>query len=106
VFVERSDIFFLAFVCALVGYWYRAQRTREIALHAVRQECKRLEVQLLDQSVSLRALWFKRDEQGSLRLWRRYQFEFSSTGEDRYLGQVMMLANRVTNLELEAHRLQ
>lgn len=64
-----------------------------------------MSLQFLDESVGLRALWLKRDDNGQLRVWRRYLFEFSSTGEDRYRGKVIMLGLRITHTELEAHRL-
>jgi hypothetical protein len=60
-------------------------------------------LQLLDESVGLRALWLKRDTDGRIRLWRRYTFEFSSTGEDRYSGKVITLGKKVTDLHLDPH---
>ncbi|MGY8869637.1 MAG: DUF3301 domain-containing protein [Pseudomonadales bacterium] len=104
-FIEFSDLFWFTLICLCLWYWWSAQQVREIALNAARKRCKEMSLQLLDESVSLRALWLKRDDNGQLRVWRRYIFEFSSTGEDRYQGKVIMLSLRITHVELEPHRL-
>ena len=49
-----------------------------------------MDLQLLDESVALRALWFKRSPDGQLR-WRSYNFDFTSTGDDRYQGRIILL---------------
>lgn len=51
----------------------------------------------------LRGVWPIRDEQGSLKIRRRYVFEFSSTGEARYQGTITLLGHVLKSLELEAH---
>ena len=104
-FIEFSDLLWFTLICLCLWYWWSAQKVKEIALRAAQKNCKELSLQLLDESVGLRALWLKRDDNGQLRLWRRYLFEFSSTGEDRYTGKVIMLGLRITKVELEPHRL-
>jgi len=61
-------------------------------------------VMLLDDAVYLRGLWFKRDDNGSLRVWRRFMFDFTVTGEERYLGRIIMLGPRIVHSELDPHR--
>ncbi len=104
-FIEFSDLLWFTLICLCLWYWWSAQKIKEIALTAARKSCNEMSLQLLDESVSLRALWLKRDVNGQLRMWRRYQFEFSSTGEDRYVGKVIMLGLRITDTELQPHRL-
>lgn len=104
-FIEFSDLLWFTLICLCLWYWWASQKVKEVALNAARKSCKEMSLQLLDESVGLRALWLKRDDNGQLRLWRRYVFEFSSTGEDRYLGKVIMLGLRITQIELEPHRL-
>jgi hypothetical protein len=104
-YIEFSDLLWFTLICLFLWYWWSAQKIKEIALNAARKNCKDMSLQLLDENVGLRALWVKRDDNGQLRLWRRYMFEFSSTGEDRYLGKVIMLGLRVTDVELQPHRL-
>ena len=73
-------------------------------LQAAHRYCKRMDVMLLDDAVFLRGLWFKRDDQGRLRVWRRFLFDFTSTGEERYTGRIIMLGQRIQHMELEPHR--
>jgi hypothetical protein len=63
-----------------------------------------MDVMLLDDAVYLRGLWFKRDDNGSLRVWRRFMFDFTVTGEERYQGRIIMLGPRIVHSELEPHR--
>ena len=51
----------------------------------------------------LRGLWPIRATEGHLGLRRRYQFEFTSTGEIRNTGQIELFGLKVKALELEAH---
>ncbi|WP_339897411.1 DUF3301 domain-containing protein [uncultured Gilvimarinus sp.] len=93
------------FVIIAVGYyWWRALQSKAVALGYAQRHCKEMDVQLLDQSVYLRRLWFKRNSRGALSLWRAFYFEFTSTGEDRYSGRVVMLGRRVEAVQLDPHR--
>ncbi len=90
---------------AYASYFYSALRVREFALIAARRHCNDMKVQLLDQSVSANKIWLKRDGDGQLHVWRNYQFEFTSTGGERYFGNVITLGKQVIHIQLEAHRL-
>ena len=50
-----------------------------------------MEVQMLDGYVALNGIWLKRDKAGKMQLRRSFLFEFSSTGNERYNGTVLML---------------
>ncbi|WP_049723948.1 DUF3301 domain-containing protein [Gilvimarinus polysaccharolyticus] len=92
-------------ITALCYYWWRALQSKAIALGSALRHCKEMDVQMLDQSVYLRRLWFKRNNRGALSLWRAFYFEFTSTGEDRYSGRVIMLGRRVDAVQLDPHRM-
>jgi hypothetical protein len=98
-----SHILVVGLVAIAVVYWWRALAAREVALSAARRECERLGLQLLDDTVALRGLWMKRNRRGQQSLWRAYQFEFSVTGGERYLGRVIMLSDRVEQIDLPPH---
>lgn len=80
-------------------------RTKEIATKAAEHHCEQMQVQFLDQTVFLKKLSFKRNERGQLGFMREYYFEFTATGEDRYVGRVFMLGNRIQHINLDPHRL-
>ncbi len=67
--------------------------------------CRRLDLQLLDQSMVIRGLWLARKSDGSLVIRRIYQFEFTSTGEQRYQGRIVLIGMALKSIDLEAYRL-
>lgn len=104
-FVDLESLFWLTLIVLFMYHWWQSQQVKEVAHQHTRKQCKELELQLLDDNINLRGLWLKRDNEGKLRIWRSYNFEFSSTGDERYNGKVVMLGRTVTNFELAPHRL-
>jgi len=99
-----SELMLLFGVVLVCLYWINAQRVKELVLSAVQAYCSKMGVQLLDDSVVLKRLWLKRDARGQMRLWRLFQFEFSSTGDERYLGSIEILGRQIQNPRLAPHR--
>jgi len=104
-YFELFDVFIVSLLCLAILYWINGQKVREIALAAARVECKKLNLQLLDGSVSLKKIRPKRNPTGQLTLRREYQFEFSATGDERYQGKVILLGVIVELIELQPHRI-
>ncbi len=104
-FLELSDIAIVMALCVGAYWWWRAYAVKEMVLRIVRKHCQSMGVQLLDDSAVLRGLWLKRDAGGSLRVRRYYAFEFTSTGDERYNGSVVMLGLRLESIQLDPHRL-
>jgi len=105
-YLDLQALFWLCIIVLLIHHWWQSQKIKEIALQHTLRKCKELDLQLLDASINLRGLWLKRDNEGKIRIWRSYNFEFSSTGDERYPGKVVMLGNRITNFEMAPHRMQ
>jgi hypothetical protein len=103
--IELKDLFWLTLVGLVCLIWWQGQKVREIALRHARRECAAMDLQLLDDSVALRAIWLRRDDNGRMRPWRRYRFEFTSTGDERYSGEVITLGTRVTGFSVAPHRI-
>lgn len=80
-------------------------RVREIAVQASRKHCADLSLQFLDQSVSHSKTRPIRNNHGKLVVLRRYRFEFTSTGDERYKGYIEMHGQRLASIDLDAHRL-
>ena len=100
------DLLFISLLLLIGFYWSNAMKAREIALSSVKMHCQKMDVQLLDEYVALNAIWPKRDNQGKVKAWRSYQFEFSSTGDERYGGKVVMLGRKILSIQLEPYRIQ
>lgn len=103
--IELSDIALLLIVGLAGSYFWQAHGIREIALRATRLYCQRESLQLLDDSVALRALWLKRDRRGRWRFWRGYQFDFTVTGDERYVGRTVTLGKLVESVQVPPHRM-
>ncbi len=100
------DLFFIIVLLMIGFYWSSAMKAREIAFMAANVYCQKMDVYLLDEYVALNGQWFKRDEGGKLKAWRSYQFEFSSTGDERYHGKVIMLGRKVIKIQLDPYKIQ
>ena len=97
--------FLLLMLAALVGaYWWQSGvykgRAREFAV----AHCRELGLQLLDQSMVIVGFWPVR-ERGRLNFRRRYQFEFSSVGDRRYQGRLVLVGMRLVSIDLDTYKL-
>ncbi|QEY17185.1 DUF3301 domain-containing protein [Cellvibrio sp. KY-GH-1] len=102
---DLQSILWLTLIILTIYYWRGALRVKERAFVAAQRRCAEMDVQLLDETVYLRRIWFKRNDRGVLSLWRAFYFEFTVSGSDRYFGRVIMLGPSITHVELDPHRL-
>ena len=98
-------IFFFTLVAVLYLFWNKQQQARGLALSVVRKHCELQGLQLLDDTLVLDGYQLKRRSLG-WSLLRCYQFEFASTGDERYCGSLLLAGRRVERLELDTHRMQ
>ncbi len=104
-YIELTDLLWVTLICGAMLHWWKAQQIKEIALKEVRKQCDEMDLQWLDQSIALHGFWLRRDDSGTVRVWRSYVFSFSSTGDDRYEGRVTLLGRKVTGVQLDPHRI-
>lgn len=105
IMIQLTDLLWMMLLFSFLWLWWNAQGVKQIALAATRSYCQKADVQLLDDGLVLRGFWLKRDDKGRVRLWRSYDFEFSSTGEERYSGRIIMLGRTVESIRMEPYRL-
>ncbi|MEB0079695.1 DUF3301 domain-containing protein [Pseudomonas sp. CCI3.2] len=92
---------FVLMVLATCGAWlWHSHGLRERALARVKQYCAKLDIELLDGNVALRRLTFARDANGTKRLARVYNFEFTVTGEQRHPGTITMFGAHTAQIVL------
>jgi len=82
-------------------FWRDSLGAREQARAASTRACQQSNVQLLDDTVALERLWWRRDRDGRLKLERLYVFEFTDTGQRRQVGSVLLVGWRVEVLHME-----
>ena len=99
------NLLWLVLAGILAIYWWQSGQFKGRARDLATAHCRQLGLQLLDQSMVIVGLWPVRNRAGSLVFRRRYQFEFSSTGDRRYQGKLELEGMDLKIIELEAYRL-
>lgn len=96
------------FLAAAAAGWFvlDSLRARERAVNHGRQACERGGVLFLDDTVQSVRTRLARDEEGRLKVRRRYVFEFSDTGDNRRQGSIVMLGPQLESLEMEPYPVQ
>lgn len=96
---DLSNLLLLLTLAAVVALWLRLSAARERAVLEARQQCQRHGLQLLDETVGLRAVRL-RSVDGLRRIERCYGFEVSIDGHDRESARLWMLGNALSSLSL------
>jgi hypothetical protein len=102
--MSLKSILLTALVIFGVWYWLKARELKDLVYRRAVKYCESMDLSVLDQAVVLKSIRFKRDSQGVMRLVRRYSFDFTSDGEQRYPGEVLVLGNRIEEIKLAPHR--
>jgi hypothetical protein len=95
-----GNLFVLMVLASGAAWLWHSHGLRERALARVKQHCAKLDIELLDENVALRRLTFARDANGTKRLARVYNFEFTVTGEQRHPGTITMFGAHTAQIEL------
>lgn len=82
-------IIFFIFIL-LVMHWWRISEQKTFAIRNAKEYCKSRDVQLLDQTLVFQGLRLEKAINKRRKICRVYQFEFSSNGEDRYKGEIIL----------------
>ncbi len=101
--MSLSFIFWTTCIIAIISFWWKSDEVKRLAMTMVLNYCRLQQLQLLDQTMVLKGVWPARDGGGSLQLRRRYSFEFTSTGEERYAGLVELIGGKLIHIELAPH---
>lgn len=95
------EILFILLLLAALAFWWYGTVSRETAIRFAREACKRLQVQLLDETVSLTKLRLQRTNRGHMGIARWYTFEFSASGIDRRFGSVSLIGDKLLDMHLD-----
>ncbi|MGB0495171.1 MAG: DUF3301 domain-containing protein [Kangiellaceae bacterium] len=98
-----SKVITLLGLVAIGWYWSYSQKLKQFALNASIKCCKESGVQFLDHSVVMHRLSFMKNNHNRWKLIREYHFEFTSTGENRYKGRVLLQGHHIVKTELEPY---
>lgn len=98
------DLLVVLLMLAGVAYWLDSIRSKEIAREAGKQACKKYELLFLDDTVVIEKVRLRRDARGRMKFFRKYLFEFTSDGENRYKGNITILGKLVQKIDMEAYQ--
>ena len=98
--MSLDTLLLLGLLAGLVWFWADSARAREQTLKRCRSLCEELNLQLLDQSVSLEKLRLARGRRGNVELRRWYAFEYSTDGADRWQGIAQRRGHEVTSIHM------
>ena len=102
--MNLRSLFMLTLVALAAWWWMRAREQKELAIHATARRCEELSLKLLDQTVALKRTRLARDAKGRIRVLRVYVFDFTSSGEDRYQGEIELMGWQVLAIRFPPHR--
>jgi len=94
-------LFLLALVLGGAWYWSDSLKARERMLKTCARLCRDLGLQFLDETVTLASTGLGRSDTGWPELTRRYLFEFSGTGQDRWQGRATLAGQRVVSVQFD-----
>ena len=100
-FLELMAVLLLG---AMLWFWFDSLKARESGLAAARRACQREGLQFLDETVVGHGFKFARDDKGYLVLRRGFDFEYSLSGDDRYLGAVIIEGRDIVLVDTTQHR--
>jgi hypothetical protein len=100
-----ANLLVLGLIGLVALYLWRSGEYTVRARELAREHCRRLDLQLLDDSVVITRIWPMRSASGRLIFRRSYRFEFASTGDRRYRGTLVLEGLQLSNIELDAYRL-
>jgi len=84
--------------------WWHNLKIRDLALTHAKRMCKRESLQLLDQSVSFKSIKPVLYPKTLIAIERTYRFEFSSTGDERYIGTIKLRGQYLLGFDLPPYR--
>ena len=85
-----NSLLFLIALALLVWFWQLNLRYRELAIRLVKGACAEMKLQLLDQTVAMARFSLRRDGNRRIVGVRKYSFEVSSNGADRFTGAIIL----------------
>lgn len=94
----------LLILCALAALFWQHLGIGQRALRSAKRRTKDSGVLLLDQSVVLRKIRVCRSKHSLFALQRHYDFEFSTRGDVRYPGYIVLQGRRVTDFYMTPFR--
>ncbi len=92
-------------IAIVVWVWWDGLGAKEVAHKESKRLCQQHDVLLLDDTVAVRRMRLSRHRTGKIGLYRRFVFEFTSDGDQRYFGHIDMLGEIVLQTHMDTYRI-
>lgn len=92
-----SETILLIFILLIAWFWLDTIAKREIAIKIGRELASRCQLQLLDETIACKKIWFGRGDNGQIQLIRLYEFEVSADGRSRLSCHLQLLGKQLQN---------
>lgn len=96
--MDLISLTLLLAAAAIAWNWWADRQATDRATAAARRACEQAGVLWLDQNVQRIRKRLARNAEGLLSWHRDYDFEFTTSGEDRQLGRVSLLGTKVVGV--------
>lgn len=96
------DVCLIFALSCFVWLIWQNLKIREYTLSLVKQQCQKLDLQILDESI-YGSYWRPVIDRGQIKVKRRYKFYFTSTGEGRYKGEIEMIGMQQSHIYFDPH---
>lgn len=89
--IAVSSFIILLLIGLIIGFWFDTQHTLVRARTLCKQTCATLHLQLLDDTVALTQMRFRRNSRGTFVFQRTYTFEVTERGgNSRHIGTLVI----------------
>jgi len=96
-------LFLLVIFIALVIYIWQLLAIKDLAIAAAKKHCRDMDVQFLDGTVVQCGFRLRLKSGWRPVILQTYSFEFTTTGERRYLGWTTFRGRQRISMELQPH---
>lgn len=100
------DLALLLPLALLLIYWWRASEQKSVAVAGARSYCQERGLQLLDETLVFSRFRLERNLRGTRRLCRVYEFDYSSAGTDRQVGEIVLSGYSILRVILHSQVLE
>lgn len=104
--IDLYDVILFALLIAVLIYWWRISAQKTAALRIASSHCRHRGLQLLDQTLAFKRYRLERDRRGKLYLCREYEFDFSTDGQTRYKGMILLAGFHPLKIIVKADHLE
>jgi hypothetical protein len=99
-FLTIYDLIFFSIIAFVAYGIWQHNNISLLARAAAKRHCGKEGIQLLDQNVVLKRIGIAKSHRSLFAIKREYVFEFSSVGDYRYKGDIVMHGKVLAHIEL------